>query len=301
MRAPDSTWSAIWPAHWGTGSEHVPVLAAVLAAGVLLPLLIVLPAYWRGRARRRIGKPPGWTEPGWTLGHVWFAFAFLIVSQVIVFYVLQPDLFQRFVLGRPPSRIEIAPHLSDAGAPLIWTTLAVSSGLLFIVPLAPVRLLWTRRWSAIQCVCAAAIGFIVLQIAAKLLAPAIPELTSSDHPQRELTRSVLQLGSQHGAWFIVLFIAILAPLVEEILFRGVLLTGLARNMSFGWANAIQAGLFATLHLSPPLFPFLFFLGLGSGLLMRWSGGLFASIALHALNNGTAVAALWWAGSGGPGG
>jgi len=301
MSTPASTWSAIWAAPWGSGSQHVPVLAAVLAAGILLPLLIVLPAYWRGRVRQRLGKPAGWTEPGWTLGHVWFAFAFLITAEIVVFYILQPDVFHRLVSGRTPSPIEIPPALPALGRQLLWTTLAVSSCLLVVIPLAPVRLLWTTRWSAPQCLTAAVIGFIALRVVAIVLAPAVPELTSNEHPQHELTRSVTQLGAQHSAWLMVAVVAMLAPLVEEVLFRGVLLTGLARQISFGWANTIQAALFATLHLTPPLFPFFLVMGLASGILVRASGGLLASIALHALNNGTAVAALWWAGSGGPGG
>lgn len=83
------------------------------------------------------------------------------------------------------------------------------------------------------------------------------------------------------------------PLVEEVLFRGVLLTGLARHISFGWANVIQATLFATLHLTPALLPFFLLMGLMGGELMRRSGGLFVPILTHALNNGAAVVALWW--------
>jgi membrane protease YdiL (CAAX protease family) len=301
MSARAAASSAIWAALWGTGSEHVPALAGVLAVGILLPLLIVLPVYWRGRARRRLGKPPGWSGPGWTLGHVWLAFAFLLAAEIVVFYVLQPDVFERLVSGRALSPIEIPPAMPALGQQLLWTTVAVSSCLLIVIPLAPRRLLWTTRWTATQCLTAAIIGWIALRLLARVIAPAVPELTSSEHPQHELTRSVTQLGAQHSAWLMLVVVAGLAPLVEEVLFRGVLLTGLARQISFGWANAIQAVLFATLHLTPPLFPFFLVMGLMSGLLVRYSGGLLASFALHALNNGTAVAALYWAGSGGPGG
>src|SRR5215510_5216530 len=179
MSALAAASSGIWAAQWGTGSQHVPALAGVLGVGILLPLLIVLPAYWRGRVRRRLGKPPGWSGPGWTLPHVWLAFAFLIAAEIVVFYALQPDVFHRLVLGRHLSPIEIPPAMPALGSQLLWTTLAVSSCLLVVIPLAPMRLLWTTRWTPAQCLIVAVVAFIALRVVAIVLAPAVPELTSS--------------------------------------------------------------------------------------------------------------------------
>lgn len=279
---------------WAAGDTHLPTLVGALAVGILMPLLLLLPVYYRGRARRRAGKPPGWEGEGWSLGHVWLAFALLIVAELVVFYVMQPELFDRLLSGRPPSPIELTDDAPGLGRQLLWTTLAVSGAVLFIVPLAPVRILWTKHWSPRQCIAAALLAFLALRALMLVLLPALPEITSSEHPQRELAESVAQLGNDQ-LWLMVLVVAVLAPFVEEVLFRGVLLTGLARQISFGSANLIQAALFATLHLSSSLFPFFLVMGIVSGLMVRRSGGLLASILLHALNNATAVAALWWLG------
>jgi uncharacterized protein len=262
-----------------------------LLVAVLLPLALVVPVYYRGRARARAGKVPGWDGEGWRLRHVWLAFSLLIAAELLVFYALEPEAFARLIARVPRSRIDLGPA-DEMGGEVLWATLAVGASLLVIIPLAPLRMLWTSRWSVSKALGVALIAFIALRLLTVLLVPFLPEITSEDHPQRELTESLTQLAREHSPWLTLLIAALLAPLIEEVLFRGVLLTGLARHLSFGWANAIQAVLFGVLHLTAPLFPFFVVLGLIGGELMRRSGGLLAPIAVHVLNNGTAVVGLW---------
>jgi membrane protease YdiL (CAAX protease family) len=75
------------------------------------------------------------------------------------------------------------------------------------------------------------------------------------------------------------------------MFRGFVLGGLSRHLSFGWANAWQALLFAALHFDASHFVFYLVLGLVAGWLVRRTGGLAASMALHAVNNAIACAAI----------
>jgi membrane protease YdiL (CAAX protease family) len=70
------------------------------------------------------------------------------------------------------------------------------------------------------------------------------------------------LGSGGDAWVIpnaILALA-LAPVCEEILFRGFLFGGLRRRLRFGWAAACSAGLFAVIHGDPVRMPALFVSG-----------------------------------------
>jgi uncharacterized protein len=271
------------------------LLLVSIAAALLLPLLLVGPAHLRGRARDRAGLAAGWTGPGWQLWHVWLAFAFLIAAELSLFYALQPETFVR-IFGRSDAEPAFGSVESimneDASRELLWSAIAVSATLVLVLPFAPLRMLWTRHWSVRKAIGAGALAFVILRLVTLLLAPALPSFGSEEHPQHELTESFGVLTSEHSVWLTVAVAALLAPIAEEVLFRGVALTGLARRISFGWANAIQAALFATLHLSATLFPVFFLMGLMAGELMRRSGGLLAPIALHALNNGAAVFALW---------
>jgi membrane protease YdiL (CAAX protease family) len=75
--------------------------------------------------------------------------------------------------------------------------------------------------------------------------------------------------------------AVLAPMAEERLFRGVLLTALMRTLSPGAAVFGAAVVFGTLHQGYGLrVALVVFLGLVFGQLRLSSGGLKASIALH---------------------
>ncbi len=60
----------------------------------------------------------------------------------------------------------------------------------------------------------------------------------------KLIHGALALG---GIPFALLLSSVLVPIIEELVFRGCVLGGLSRHISFGWANVLQAALFASLH------------------------------------------------------
>jgi membrane protease YdiL (CAAX protease family) len=84
--------------------------------------------------------------------------------------------------------------------------------------------------------------------------------------------------------------AVLAPIAEESLFRGVLAPHLARLTDAMPAVLLTAAIFGVLHIGGhgPLFVGPMFLGAILGWARLRSGGLAAPIALHVLLNGTAM-------------
>ena len=81
---------------------------------------------------------------------------------------------------------------------------------------------------------------------------------------------------------------IVAPLCEEVFFRGFVFAGLCRGMPVGWAIVLSALLFATTHADPGSFVVLFAIGLALAFLRWRTHSLWPGIALHALNNGAAA-------------
>lgn len=77
---------------------------------------------------------------------------------------------------------------------------------------------------------------------------------------------------------------LIAPLCEELFFRGLVLPGLLRELSPVWAVLISAALFAIAHVDPNSFLPLFVIGLALGFIRLRSGSTWASISLHVLNN-----------------
>lgn len=89
---------------------------------------------------------------------------------------------------------------------------------------------------------------------------------------------------------LLLALAILvAPVVEEMLFRGVLLPALMKKMSAGAAVAVSSLVFSVLHFHLPSTVPLFVLSTVLSLLYIHARSLWAPIMLHALFNGASVA------------
>lgn len=97
----------------------------------------------------------------------------------------------------------------------------------------------------------------------------------------------LVLRSRDG-WALALLATtavLLAPLFEEMVFRGVLLPVLVRSLGRGWGVFLSGLVFAVAHLSIGELPPLLVLGLGLGLMRLSSGRLLPCVVMHACWNG----------------
>ena len=105
----------------------------------------------------------------------------------------------------------------------------------------------------------------------------------------------LELITEPGALPLQILIAILAiviaPLVEEMLFRGLIQTTLRSYSGRPWLSiAFTAAMFASVHTNGTHWPALFVLAMGLGYAYERSGSLFRPIFMHALFNGITIAA-----------
>ncbi len=87
-----------------------------------------------------------------------------------------------------------------------------------------------------------------------------------------------------GFWGAFMKVVIIAPVVEELIFRGVVMHGLMRNYSKTTAVFFSGLLFALFHLNPWQFPATFVLGLLLGWLMTGTRNIGLAILGHSLNN-----------------
>ncbi len=134
---------------------------------------------------------------------------------------------------------------------------------------------------------------IALGLAAPLLGGLLTQLLADGH---RVTQDIQQLGAQTPLqWRIplVLMVGGFGPLVEELLFRGVLLSALLQRWRVGWAIAVSSLLFALAHL-PGLqyqwyaLPDLLLLAVGLAWLRLRSGSIWPSVLAHSTNNLLAV-------------
>ena len=79
-------------------------------------------------------------------------------------------------------------------------------------------------------------------------------------------------------------VTIMAPIVEELIFRGLILHGFRRNYNPFKTVLISAILFSLFHLNPWQMPATFVLGLFLGWIMIRTNSIIAAIMGHSINN-----------------
>jgi membrane protease YdiL (CAAX protease family) len=171
---------------------------------------------------------------------------------------------------------------------LLWTELFV-----FLLPPAVLAagsnlrpgpfLLLTRRPPRRQMLLGAACGLALFFVAAGIMSVTSALLPRDWVDTFDVTR--LFEGSRRHQLGMALVAAVLAPLAEEIAFRGYLLSALRTRFPPRVAIAASALLFAAIHLDPVRFPAVLFLGMFLGWLAWRSGSIWPAVAAHAVNNG----------------
>ena len=89
---------------------------------------------------------------------------------------------------------------------------------------------------------------------------------------------------QFGAISMVLAICFLAPIAEEILFRGIILKGLVDKLSPLWAILLSSILFAAIHFSANDTLTLFIVAVGYSMLTLKARSIWPAILAHVINN-----------------
>lgn len=100
--------------------------------------------------------------------------------------------------------------------------------------------------------------------------------------------------NDYGIYGAILKIVILAPVIEELIFRGIIMHGLMRNYTGFTAVSVSALMFALFHLNPWQFPATFVLGILLGIVMLRTRNIYLCIIGHAINNGLVLISMqYW--------
>jgi membrane protease YdiL (CAAX protease family) len=140
------------------------------------------------------------------------------------------------------------------------------------------------------------LGGIVLQFAVALaLSPLVRFLLPDIDTQQQVAEVAEQTDDAGGRILLIFTVVIVAPIIEEIIFRGVLLSWLSKRVRPWPAILWSSASFAAIHLLDPnavlAVPGLFMIGIALGwAAMRWQS-LSLPIFLHAGVNLTGVLIL----------
>jgi membrane protease YdiL (CAAX protease family) len=221
-------------------------------------------AWWRGFPIKR----PSWGFPDYLIAvAAWLVFS--VISAIPIAFVADPSAAYAWVLVASV----IIPWLGMGGYPWLISKLRGNG----------MRLDFGLRFSW------ADLGWGVLYgIAALLAASVIAAIISAlfgefDSSAGELAASFNDFPIQRLLFAIAVGFG--APIIEELCYRGLLLTSLLkRDMSKWLSIVLSAALFAAMHLEPIRFALLFAIGLILGLARVHRNNTTTAIVAHMTNN-----------------
>jgi membrane protease YdiL (CAAX protease family) len=246
-----------------------------------------------------VRAPGAWAALGWIA--LYFAAQAVGSGVIAVIMAVAIGAFRTWLdLTRAGDIIRAMLNRPGMQALLVILTLTLAASVVVLL----VQRRWPQLWSLARppgfgFVRPARASFLLLAVVIGLAAPLIggwlTQWLAQGHP---VTQDIRQLGeSTPLGWRIplVLVVVCLGPLVEELLFRGVLLSALLQRWSSTAAIGLSSLAFALAHLpglSWQLFalPDLLLLALALAWLRLRSGSIWPSVVAHGANNLLAVAA-----------
>lgn len=251
-------------------------------------------------------KHPGvWSGLGTVALYFLLQFGLSILVGVAIGFVLALKAgFEAGLRHQHPDTKAIAHALQtnpDIRAVMIVITIAAAA----IVMVLIVRRLWPAQWSRAELpgfgfappahklayAGAVALGIIVLGLGGLMT-----HLLAGGHPVHQDVTVLAGKISPGLRVLLALLVVCVVPFVEELVFRGALLSGLASRMRIGWAILVSAIIFGCVHLPDFKFawypvPALILLGLALAWMRVRTRSLWPSITLHVTNNFMAM--LGW--------
>lgn len=230
--------------------------------------------------------------PEWTLLEAWT----LLAALIAVFLGKDALMTSDALLGLPGdaqvfARVGVLFSFYAIQAALLWA-LAWRRGLRVFdaYRLRVANVPWSARFASAGLV----VGLLVVVRLGAWAYGAFAQEMGWDPPVREVADLTEIFGPTiWGLLLSVVLVVIVAPLVEEVVFRGVLQGAFAGSVDWRIAIALSAALFALYHFTPWLFLPLFALGALCGWLAHTRRSLLPAISLHGAYNVLPVVIAFW--------
>ncbi len=266
---------------------HLFLLILSILVLVLLPYLWVLPIYnftqWYNGWKQR--QPQSQLNFNWGLKHFWIiSFVYLVGQYLLslIFYYEESMnvLFDLTIVYEEP--IEDKTLLANS---MIAYVVFMAIGTLTILKKDALRLIYSSKLSIWSSLGLGVVFFIINLTILKTLRLFV-DLDPVDLSTMVLnaTAEIVAILKTHGFLVGVFIVALVGPIYEEVIFRGVVLGSIEKHLGFTGANIIQASMFAMVHFNFKMFVYYFIFGLVTGYYAKRTGGLLTGIILHIVNN-----------------
>lgn len=226
--------------------------------------------------------PKFWVSLGWIV----LLFAMQGICGLVAGKIAYPELAAQQL----PAKMT---DLTGSALPLMWSMFAsglITAGLLALYLSRKQRYLALGfdRWSNMRTVptIALAVGLYVVSYVINYVYAMY--IAKNPHLQREM-QAMLDAIPHTPLNQIMVFIsiAILAPAIEELIFRGLLQKSITNRFNAAWGIPIASLIFALSHGQPAAFLPLAVLGCIFGYLYHKTGSMRLAITLHVINNSLA--------------
>lgn len=259
---------------------RIGVLLSIFLAILLGPYIWVLPVHYTGIFFKNKGMILQGSNFRWGLRHFWFASSLYLLATALGVLVFEYDSFVS----------ENTFDLNEVNKGLADSTLFFFSIMLFgsflMVKKADLPNFWGNLWEKRQSILTGIGLAILLKFSWSFLSMVFIYFGWEVKPMCFLSiiDSIKSINTFYHPLLGFLFVVILVPVYEEILFRGVILSACEKHMKFFLANAFQSIIFAVIHQEWRLIPFFFAFGYLAGYYRRKSQSLAPAIAFHMTNN-----------------
>jgi len=253
---------------------------------LIVPYLWVLPVYSLGMfLQKRKKKIVTKTNFKWGIKHFWLiSFLYLVVNYLLLLvYYYEDTLNSIFSIGNNYTEI-VESDLGIANG-VVFFVICSAVFTLILLDRKNIKLLFISNIPILR-MFSLGIGFVIFNMILLKILGGFINLSTNEisgvllNPQAE----ILALLKTYGFWVALLLVAVVGPIYEEIIFRGVVLGAVEKQIGFVSANIFQAVLFGIVHFDLNLFLFYFVFGLLTGYAVNKTKGLLAGIILHGVNN-----------------
>jgi len=215
---------------------------------------------------------------------LWVFLGFMLAQALILASVAGLQ-----ALGVSFDSVNSAVFNAVGGAVIYGLAIVLVLGLPFVVKKRPTTReeLGLQRWPSLMDLLWGPLGFIIyLVLTAIVTQIAMMAFTFVDYAETQET-GFSQIATQPEYILAFISLVVIAPIAEEILFRGYLLGKLRKYAPLWLSILITSVLFALVHFQWNVAIDVFALSIVLCLLRVWTGSLWPSIILHMTKNGVA--------------
>lgn len=279
------------PVHF-TDLLRLLLLLALLVVILVVPYAWILPIHYIGL--QFFSKNELETSPPWGLRHLWLAFSMWFFVEFIALLTFDYSTVISWFNNAFASSDETLISVQRANI-----TLSFCSGIFLLTLLFARQIdyrsflnsigsksgdIWRGFGIAILLRIPLGIYLTILKWTGLTMGASFIAFSS-------INEDIISINRYFSPWVGFLFVVLLVPFYEEILFRGVFLSACQKHLNFAIANILQALVFASAHQNLKLFVFYFAFGWVAGYYKNKTGSFVINVTMHMTNNLIAFIAM----------